>query len=231
MGIGKRQPDGKKIVKLREQKGLKQNVLARDAGVSERLLRDIERTNKPVPATTITAIAMAAPKALKALPANVSDDELKNLAREMRKNARKIWMWENFRHDARRPGIRPFEKLAYQLGAAILVDDRSAMWGVYGELMSLASRHRRSHRPAADDGLPLAKMARMILHEGLTELAAAKKVATQMIEDKFGRQHSYEATVERLRKKFRACRLDLFRQARIIDAVELMGKSRPRKNQ
>ena len=59
MGIGKRQPDGKKIVKLREQNGLKQNVLARDARISERLLRDIERRSKPVPASTITAIATA----------------------------------------------------------------------------------------------------------------------------------------------------------------------------
>lgn len=57
MGIRKGQPDGKRIVKLREQKGMKQNVLAREARVSERLLRDIERTNKPVSATIITQIA------------------------------------------------------------------------------------------------------------------------------------------------------------------------------
>jgi transcriptional regulator with XRE-family HTH domain len=59
MGIGKRLPNGKKIVELRERNGLKQNALARDARISERLLRDIERRNKPVPATTITAIATA----------------------------------------------------------------------------------------------------------------------------------------------------------------------------
>jgi transcriptional regulator with XRE-family HTH domain len=57
MGIRKRRPNGKKIVELRQQKGLKQNGLAREAGVSERLLRDIERTNKPVSATIITQIA------------------------------------------------------------------------------------------------------------------------------------------------------------------------------
>ena len=57
MGIGKKQPNGKKIVELREQKELKQNALARDARISEKLLRDIERRNKPVRATIITAIA------------------------------------------------------------------------------------------------------------------------------------------------------------------------------
>lgn len=56
-GNWKKQPNGKKIVELRQQKGLKQELLARDARISERLLRDIERRNKPVAATTITAIA------------------------------------------------------------------------------------------------------------------------------------------------------------------------------
>jgi hypothetical protein len=174
----------------------------------------------------------AAPKALKAMPANVSDDELENLLRDAQKNARKIWLWELFRDAARRPGITPLEELANQLGAAILVDDQSAMWKVFEDLMSLARRHRGSHRPTANDELPLAMMARGILREGLTELGAAKKVAARMIKLNFPRrQHSYEATVERLRKKFRARRLKLFREARIDAAVAAMGKSRPQKNQ
>jgi transcriptional regulator with XRE-family HTH domain len=57
IGLGRKQPDGGKIVNLRKQKGLKQADLARKANVSERCLRDIERKNHPVPATTITAIA------------------------------------------------------------------------------------------------------------------------------------------------------------------------------
>jgi transcriptional regulator with XRE-family HTH domain len=57
--MGKRQPDGKKIVQLREQKGMKQTELFEKARISERLLRDIERTNKPVSPTHITAIATA----------------------------------------------------------------------------------------------------------------------------------------------------------------------------
>ncbi len=60
MRIGKRQqPNGKKIVELRERCEMKQKALADDAGISERLLRDIEQRNKPVPTTTITAIASA----------------------------------------------------------------------------------------------------------------------------------------------------------------------------
>jgi hypothetical protein len=172
-----------------------------------------------------------------------SDDELEDLLRDAQKNARKIWIWEIFCHAARRPGITPLEKLANQLGAAILFDDKHSLWEVYGELVLLARKQRGPHRPAADDGLALEKMARMILHQGLTELAAAKEVATQMIKYKSPRrQHSYEATVERLRRKFRARRLELFRQARVSDALALtieqgtsiglaVGKSRPRKNQ
>lgn len=57
MGIGKRQPDGKKIAELRKQRGLKQAGFAEAAGIRERLLRYIERTNRPVPATTITNLA------------------------------------------------------------------------------------------------------------------------------------------------------------------------------
>jgi transcriptional regulator with XRE-family HTH domain len=59
MAIGKKRPNGPKIVELRKQKELTQDALARRAGYSERLLRDIERNNHPVPATTITAIATA----------------------------------------------------------------------------------------------------------------------------------------------------------------------------
>jgi transcriptional regulator with XRE-family HTH domain len=44
-------------MELRKEKGLKQENLAKDAQVSVRLLRDIERKNHPVPTTTITAIA------------------------------------------------------------------------------------------------------------------------------------------------------------------------------
>jgi transcriptional regulator with XRE-family HTH domain len=57
MGIRKDQPDGKKIKELRERREMKQKALADDAGISERLLRDIERRNKPVPASIITKIA------------------------------------------------------------------------------------------------------------------------------------------------------------------------------
>ena len=56
---GKRWPNGGKIVELRKEKGLKQQALAETAQISERLLRDIERKNHPVPTTTITAIAAA----------------------------------------------------------------------------------------------------------------------------------------------------------------------------
>jgi transcriptional regulator with XRE-family HTH domain len=54
---GRKQPNGPKIVELRKGKGIKQEDLAGTAKISERLLRDIERKNHPVPASTITAIA------------------------------------------------------------------------------------------------------------------------------------------------------------------------------
>jgi transcriptional regulator with XRE-family HTH domain len=54
---GRKRPNGPKIVELRKEKGLKQQALADDADISVRLLREIERNNHPVPATTITAIA------------------------------------------------------------------------------------------------------------------------------------------------------------------------------
>jgi transcriptional regulator with XRE-family HTH domain len=59
IGLGRKRPDGNKIVNLRKQKGLKQERLADEANISVRLLRDIEKSNHPVPATTITAIATA----------------------------------------------------------------------------------------------------------------------------------------------------------------------------
>jgi hypothetical protein len=126
------------------------------------------------------------------MPANVSDDELENLLRDAQKNARKIWLWELFRDAARRPGITPLEELANQLGAAILVDDQSAMWKVFEDLMSLARRHRGSHRPTANDELPLAMMARGILREGLTELGAANKVAARTFVRSDGRAPAQE---------------------------------------
>jgi transcriptional regulator with XRE-family HTH domain len=58
IGLGRRRPNGVKIANLRREKGLKQVEFAKK-GVSERLLRDIERHNHPVPATTITTIATA----------------------------------------------------------------------------------------------------------------------------------------------------------------------------
>jgi transcriptional regulator with XRE-family HTH domain len=57
IGLGRKQPDGKKVVELRKQLGLKQEVLADKVSISVRLLRDIETKNHPVPSTTITAIA------------------------------------------------------------------------------------------------------------------------------------------------------------------------------
>ena len=59
IGLGRKRPDGNKIVNLRKQKGLKQERLADEANISVRLLRDIEKSNHPVPATTLTAIATA----------------------------------------------------------------------------------------------------------------------------------------------------------------------------
>jgi transcriptional regulator with XRE-family HTH domain len=59
-GLGRKQPNGAKIANLRKQLGVKQEDLAYRADkISVRLLRDIERRNHPVAATTITAIATA----------------------------------------------------------------------------------------------------------------------------------------------------------------------------
>jgi transcriptional regulator with XRE-family HTH domain len=57
IGLGRKRPDGNKIVELRKQHGLKQEVLAEKVSISVRLLRDIERKNHEVPSTTLTAIA------------------------------------------------------------------------------------------------------------------------------------------------------------------------------
>jgi transcriptional regulator with XRE-family HTH domain len=57
IGVGRRRPDGARIVAIRRQKGLKQEDLASRARMSVRTLRDVERSNHPIPATTITAIA------------------------------------------------------------------------------------------------------------------------------------------------------------------------------
>jgi transcriptional regulator with XRE-family HTH domain len=59
IGLGRKRPNGTKIVNLRKQKGLKQETLAKDGRISVRVLRDIERRNHPVSATTLTAIATA----------------------------------------------------------------------------------------------------------------------------------------------------------------------------
>ena len=59
IGPGKKQPNGGKIVELRKRIELKQEALAKKAGIPERLLREIERRNHPVKATQITAIATA----------------------------------------------------------------------------------------------------------------------------------------------------------------------------
>jgi DNA-binding XRE family transcriptional regulator len=57
IGFGRRQLDGGKVVKLRKQLEMKQEDLAERAHISVRHLREIERTNKTVKGTTITAIA------------------------------------------------------------------------------------------------------------------------------------------------------------------------------
>jgi transcriptional regulator with XRE-family HTH domain len=57
--LGRKQPDGAKIAALRNQSGLKQADLATKAGLSERVLREVERRNHRIPATTLTAIATA----------------------------------------------------------------------------------------------------------------------------------------------------------------------------
>jgi transcriptional regulator with XRE-family HTH domain len=58
-GLGRKRPNGPKIVDLRKQKGMKQETLAKEGNISVRTLREIENSNHPVPATTITAIATA----------------------------------------------------------------------------------------------------------------------------------------------------------------------------
>ncbi len=57
--FGRKRPNGRKIMELRKEKGLNQEALARTAGYSVRLLRDIERKNHPVATTTITDLATA----------------------------------------------------------------------------------------------------------------------------------------------------------------------------
>jgi transcriptional regulator with XRE-family HTH domain len=57
IGLGRKRPNGSKITELRKQRGLKQSDLADRVHISERTLREIERSNHPIPATTITAIA------------------------------------------------------------------------------------------------------------------------------------------------------------------------------
>jgi transcriptional regulator with XRE-family HTH domain len=59
IGLGRKRPNGAKIANLRKEKGLKQADFAEKGKISERLLREIERRNHPVPATTITNIATA----------------------------------------------------------------------------------------------------------------------------------------------------------------------------
>ena len=59
IGLGRRRPDGAKIAALRRQKELKQTDLAGKAGMGVRTLRNVELSNDPLPATTITAIAAA----------------------------------------------------------------------------------------------------------------------------------------------------------------------------
>jgi transcriptional regulator with XRE-family HTH domain len=58
-GRDRTQPNGRRVMELRKKNELKQHVFAKDIGISERLLRDIERKNYPVPLTTITNIAAA----------------------------------------------------------------------------------------------------------------------------------------------------------------------------
>jgi transcriptional regulator with XRE-family HTH domain len=68
IGSGRRQIDGGKVVKLRKQLEMKQEDLAERARISVRHLREIERTNKSVPRTTVTAIA----NVLKVLPDEIT---------------------------------------------------------------------------------------------------------------------------------------------------------------
>ena len=48
MNVKRVVPNGEKIAGLRSEKGIKQAVFADLVGVSERTLRDIERTNKSI---------------------------------------------------------------------------------------------------------------------------------------------------------------------------------------
>jgi transcriptional regulator with XRE-family HTH domain len=57
IGLGRKRPDGSKIVQLRKSRGLKQEALADLAGVSVRVLREVERRNHPLDTTTLTALA------------------------------------------------------------------------------------------------------------------------------------------------------------------------------
>jgi transcriptional regulator with XRE-family HTH domain len=57
--IGRKRPNGEKIMQLRKEKGMNQADFACRAGTSERVLREIERRNHLVPATVITSIAAA----------------------------------------------------------------------------------------------------------------------------------------------------------------------------
>src|SRR5262245_22926167 len=57
VGLGRKEPNGKKIFELRRKIGLKQEVLAVEVGVSVRTLRDIERKDHAIHSATITAIA------------------------------------------------------------------------------------------------------------------------------------------------------------------------------
>ena len=57
IGLGRQRPDGRKVVELRKGLGLKQEGLAEKAGLSVRLLRDVERENRPIKDATLTALA------------------------------------------------------------------------------------------------------------------------------------------------------------------------------
>jgi transcriptional regulator with XRE-family HTH domain len=57
--MGRITPDGSKVLQFRQQRGLSQEALARDARISERLLRDIERRNRPVLEVMLRNLATA----------------------------------------------------------------------------------------------------------------------------------------------------------------------------
>lgn len=75
IGFGRMRPNGAKIVELRKRRGMKQEVLADNARISERQLREIERTNKPTHATTITAIATALGATAREITLSTPDEE------------------------------------------------------------------------------------------------------------------------------------------------------------